>query len=42
MLSDFDDEDAEFDWMTNLSKATNRPLWFLLTDRSYDPQRCSA
>jgi hypothetical protein len=39
MLSDFDDEDAEFAWMTNLSKATNRPLWFLLTDRSYDPER---
>ena len=39
MLSDFEDETAEFEWMTKLSKSTNRPLWFLLTDRSYDPQR---
>lgn len=39
MLSDFDDEDAEFDWMSSLSKSTGRPLWFLLTDRSYDPDR---
>ncbi|HYZ23781.1 MAG TPA: amidohydrolase family protein, partial [Rhodopila sp.] len=39
MLSDFDDEKAEFDWMTNLSRSTGRPLWFLLTDRSYDPDR---
>ena len=39
MLSDFEDEAAEFEWMTKLSKSTNRPLWFLLTDRSYDPQR---
>ena len=39
MLSDFDDEDAEFDWMSNLSRSTGRPLWFLLTDRSYDPDR---
>lgn len=39
MLSDFDDEDAEFDWMSTLAKTTGRPLWFLLTDRSYDPGR---
>jgi N-acyl-D-aspartate/D-glutamate deacylase len=39
MLSDFDDEGAEFAWMTELSKANGRPLWFLLTDRSYDPDR---
>ncbi|MBS0644652.1 MAG: amidohydrolase family protein [Acetobacteraceae bacterium] len=39
MLSDFEDEAAEFEWMTQLSKSTQRPLWFLLTDRSYDPQR---
>ena len=39
MLSDFDDEAAEFDWMTQLGKATGRPVWFLLTDRSSDPQR---
>jgi N-acyl-D-aspartate/D-glutamate deacylase len=39
MLSDFDNEDAEFEWMSTLSKSTGRPLWFLLTDRAYDPQR---
>lgn len=39
MLSDFEDEAAEFAWMSNLSKSTGRPLWFLLTDRAYDPQR---
>ena len=39
MLSDFEDEAAEFDWITQLGKATGRPVWFLLTDRSSDPQR---
>jgi N-acyl-D-aspartate/D-glutamate deacylase len=39
MLSDFEDEAAEFDWMSTLAKSTGRPLWFLLTDRAYDPQR---
>ena len=39
MLSDFDDEAAEFAWMTKLSKDTGRPVWFLLTDRPKDPQR---
>ena len=39
MLSDFDDEDAEFEWMSTLAKSTGRPLWFLLTDRSQDPDR---
>ncbi len=39
MLSDFDDEAAEFEWMTRLSRETGRPVWFLLTDRAYDPQR---
>ena len=39
MLSDFDDEAAEFGWMSSLAKTTGRPLWFLLTDRSSDPQR---
>ncbi len=39
MLSDFDNEDAEFAWMSTLAKSTGRPLWFLLTDRAYDPQR---
>jgi N-acyl-D-aspartate/D-glutamate deacylase len=39
MLSDFDDEPGEFEWMTKLSKDTGRPVWFLLTDRAKDPQR---
>ena len=39
MNSDFDDEAAEFAWMTRLSKETGRPVWFLLTDRVEDPER---
>jgi N-acyl-D-amino-acid deacylase len=39
MNSDFVDEDAEFAWMTRLSKETGRPVWFLLTDRTKDPAR---
>jgi N-acyl-D-aspartate/D-glutamate deacylase len=39
MNSDFVDEEAEFAWMTRLSKETGRPVWFLLTDRTKDPAR---
>jgi N-acyl-D-aspartate/D-glutamate deacylase len=39
MLSDFEDEAAEFGWMNTIARANKRPLWFLLTDRSYDPDR---
>jgi N-acyl-D-aspartate/D-glutamate deacylase len=39
MNSDFVDEEAEFAWMTRLSKETGRPVWFLLTDRVKDPVR---
>jgi len=39
MLSDFDDEQTEFDWIERLGKATGRPIWFLLTDRLSDPER---
>ncbi|MEQ9125373.1 MAG: amidohydrolase family protein, partial [Alphaproteobacteria bacterium] len=39
MLNDFEDEAAEFGWMTKVGKATGRPLWFLLTDRDSDPKR---
>src|ERR1700726_4131383 len=39
MNSDFDDETAEFAWMTRLAKETGRPVWFLLTDRYDDPDR---
>src|SRR5438477_8397403 len=39
MNSDFEDETAEFVWLTRLAKETGRPVWFLLTDRPTDPQR---
>jgi N-acyl-D-amino-acid deacylase len=39
MLSDFEDESAEFAWMTQLGKETGCALWFLLSDRHSDPQR---
>ena len=39
MLSDFEDEAAEFGWMNQIARENRRPLWFLLTDRSYDPDR---
>src|SRR5712691_7059700 len=39
MNSDFDDEEAELAWMTQLARETGRPVWFLLTDRYDDPER---
>ncbi len=39
MLSDFEDEAAEFRWLRQVAKDSGRPVWFLLTDRAYDPQR---
>ncbi|MCK8783382.1 amidohydrolase family protein [Roseomonas sp. NAR14] len=39
MLSDFEDEAAEFGWMSRIAERTKLPLWFLLTDRSADPDR---
>ena len=39
MNSDFEDEEAEFAWITRLGKETGRPIWFLLTDRPTDPPR---
>ncbi|HJU18100.1 MAG TPA: amidohydrolase family protein [Stellaceae bacterium] len=39
MNSDFEDEEAEFAWITRLAKETGRPVWFLLTDRPTDPER---
>jgi N-acyl-D-aspartate/D-glutamate deacylase len=39
MNSDFEDEEAEFAWITRLANETGRPVWFLLTDRPTDPQR---
>ena len=38
-LSDFDDEAAEWSWVRQVARESGRPVWFLLTDRSYDPQR---
>ncbi len=39
MLSDFEDEAAEFRWITKQAKDTGQPVWFLLTDRPGDPER---
>src|SRR5205823_14342283 len=39
MNSDFEDEEAEFAWITRLAKEPRRPVRFLLTDRPTDPQR---
>ncbi|MGD8809640.1 MAG: amidohydrolase family protein, partial [Gammaproteobacteria bacterium] len=39
MNSDFDDEGAELEWLTQLAQQTGRPVWFLLVDRSSDPER---
>ena len=39
MNGDFDDEAAEFAWMTQLAREAGRPVWFLLTDRYDDPER---
>ena len=38
-LSDFEDEAAEWQWVRQVARESGRPVWFLLTDRSYDPQR---
>ncbi|MBM3490171.1 MAG: amidohydrolase family protein [Alphaproteobacteria bacterium] len=39
MVSDFEDEAAEFRWLSQLARSSGRPVWFLLTDRAYDPER---
>src|SRR4051812_153209 len=39
MNSDFDIEESELGWMTQLGKETGRPVWFLLTDRPTDDER---
>jgi N-acyl-D-aspartate/D-glutamate deacylase len=39
MLSDFEDEASEFRWIRQVARDSGRPVWFLLTDRSYDPER---
>ena len=39
MLSDFVDEDLEFDWIRKQVREQGSPVWFLLTDRMSDPER---
>jgi N-acyl-D-amino-acid deacylase len=39
MNSDFDIEESELGWMTQLAQETGRPVWFLLTDRPVDDGR---
>ncbi|MEN0074243.1 MAG: amidohydrolase family protein, partial [Paracraurococcus sp.] len=39
MNSDFDIEESELTWMTQLGRETGRPVWFLLTDRPTDEAR---
>jgi N-acyl-D-aspartate/D-glutamate deacylase len=39
MNSDFDIEETELTWMTQLGRETGRPVWFLLTDRPTDDVR---
>tara|TARA_B100000676_G_scaffold251153_1_gene256019 strand:- start:2269 stop:3987 length:1719 start_codon:yes stop_codon:yes gene_type:complete len=39
MISDFEDEAAEFQWLTEIGRESGRPVWFLLTDRASDPNR---
>lgn len=39
MLNDFEDEEAEFEWIKQVGQETGRPLWFLMTDRYSDPER---
>jgi N-acyl-D-aspartate/D-glutamate deacylase len=39
LISDFEDEAAEFSWLRQVAASTGRPVWFLLTDRNADPGR---
>jgi N-acyl-D-amino-acid deacylase len=39
MNSDFDIEESELGWMTQLGQETGRPVWFLLTDQPNDVER---
>ena len=39
LISDFEDEDSEFEWLTQVGQESGRPVWFLLTDRASDPMR---
>lgn len=39
MLNDFENEAAEFEWITEIGNETDCPLWFLLTSRYSDTER---
>jgi N-acyl-D-aspartate/D-glutamate deacylase len=39
MNSDFDNEETELAWVTELALQTGRPVWFLLVHRASDPER---
>lgn len=39
MNSDFDDEEGELAWITELAQETGRPVWFLITHNARDPER---
>ncbi|PPR59731.1 MAG: N-acyl-D-aspartate deacylase [Alphaproteobacteria bacterium MarineAlpha4_Bin2] len=39
MNSDFDDEEGELAWITELARETGRPVWFLITHNARDPER---
>jgi N-acyl-D-aspartate/D-glutamate deacylase len=39
MNSDFDDEEGELAWITDLARQTGRPVWFLITQNIRDPGR---
>jgi N-acyl-D-amino-acid deacylase len=39
MNSDFDDEQGEMAWITDLARQTGRPVWFLITQNIRDPER---
>ena len=39
MNSDFDDEQGEMAWITDLARQTGRPVWFLITQNTRDPER---
>jgi len=37
--TEFENEEAEMDWLTELARQTGRPVWFLVTQNISDPTR---
>ena len=37
--TEFEDEEAEIAWLTELARQINRPVWFLVTQNTSDPMR---